>query len=214
MDKLKGVIWDWDGTLVKESASLWDSMRSCGRDLINTKFLELGEKIFSIEDEVRRCIRENFKKDPDKYLIKGARECVESLGEVGVPQAIGTNNYDSHVREMLVSAGFEKHIKVVVGRESVVKNETKPHPKTFLKCVDGLGLSKEDIAGCVVVGNTKKDMIGAKSAGILARVGLSTGCFGIREDLREAVRVYPDLSSLNSGVLEELVLNCVTKKSH
>jgi len=205
MDKLKGVIWDWDGTIVNERVGLVDGLGRAFRNILNTNIFEVGEKIAQIEDNVREAMCRNFGEDPDKYLIPGARVLIESIGEAGIAQSIGTNNLAKYVSRMVVSAGFDRYINTVVGCDSVPKGKRKPDPEIFYMCADGMGILRSDLNSCVVIGNTVTDMVAAKEAGVNVRVALDTGFYGFAQNLRDATNVYSELKDIDVELLNGLV---------
>jgi HAD superfamily hydrolase (TIGR01509 family) len=134
--------------------------------------------------------------------LPGARELLTFLSQRSVPWAIATSGRRDSAQPTLDSLGVGPDVPVVT-RDQV--KYAKPDPDLFLAAADRLGCP---ITGCVVVGDSVWDLLGARRAGALG-VGLLSGGYGEDELVRAgAYRVYEDPADLlrhvdELGVREE-----------
>lgn len=89
-----------------------------------------------------------------------------------LPMAIGTGGYKRLAWKSLEILGLDKYFSVLVSAEDVVR--PKPHPDTFLKCAEILGI---DPAVCQVFEDGEPGMQAARAAGM--RATLVTGFYDV-----------------------------------
>lgn len=89
-----------------------------------------------------------------------------------LPMAIGTGGYKRLAWKSLEFLGLDKYFSVLVSAEDVVR--PKPHPDTFLKCAEILGI---DPAVCQVFEDGEPGMQAARAAGM--RATLVTGFYDV-----------------------------------
>lgn len=89
-----------------------------------------------------------------------------------LPMAIGTGGYKRLAWKSLEILGLDKYFSVLVSAEDVVR--PKPHPDTFLKCAEILGI---DPAVCQVFEDGEPGMQAACAAGM--RATLVTGFYDV-----------------------------------
>ena len=177
------VLWDLDGTLI-DSESYWIEAEtnlarrypgdwdhsngleliglalpvSCGimRERIGIHDLTIDEMINELTDAVLLNLKREIPWRP------GARELLLALNEAGIRQALVTMS----MRRMAltVANSFEAEVfEVVVAGEDVVNG--KPHPESFLKAAELLGVLPEN---CVAFEDSLNGLASAESAGTKA----------------------------------------------
>jgi beta-phosphoglucomutase family hydrolase len=80
-----------------------------------------------------------------------------------LPMSVGTGGYHRLAWKSLNILGLDEYFDILVSSEDV-KN-TKPHPETFLKCAEKMGIAPEF---CQVFEDGDLGMQAAKSAGMMA----------------------------------------------
>ena len=80
-----------------------------------------------------------------------------------IPMAVGTGGYKRLAWKTMNILGFDKYIDILVSAEDVT--HAKPHPETFLKCSELLGVNPEF---CQVFEDGEPGMQAARAAGMMA----------------------------------------------
>jgi beta-phosphoglucomutase family hydrolase len=80
-----------------------------------------------------------------------------------MPMAVGTGGYKRLAWKSLEILELDKYFNILVSTEDVV--HSKPHPETFLKCAERLGVSPEV---CQVFEDGEPGMQAAKAAGMMS----------------------------------------------
>ena len=156
--KLKGVIFDMDGTVVDVPYD-WNrikaELRTQGKPiLVYLKSLEEPEK-----SEKWRVLEKYEEEATMKAELKrGMREFLNLLREKGIKNALVTNNSQKNVSFLLEK--FNLEFDCIICRESGL---WKPSGAPFLAALKKLGLKKEE---CCVVGDSHFDVKAANEAGI------------------------------------------------
>ena len=115
----------------------------------------------------------------------------------GLKTAIGTGTVHAAAAEIL--RGNKAYFDVIITPEDVKKG--KPAPDTFLLCAKKLKVRPED---CLVVGDTEKDIIAGKKAG-MTTVGITSGI--TKKDVFERYGPYsvierlPGIKEIIAGLL-------------
>jgi len=192
-DGLRGVLFDWDGTLV-------DSAERTFRCYVRV-FSAYGiaydhdafERTYSPDwyrtYEDVRLPREHWKEADARWiscyetqpsrLVSGAREALESLASLGLALGLVSSGDGTRVRREVGALGLEGFFGAVVcGGETARR---KPDPEPLLVALRRLGVSPSEAA---YVGDSPEDVAMAKSAGAFA-VGIPGG-FPNREALAAA----------------------------
>lgn len=157
--KLKGVIFDMDGTVVDVTYD-WNQIRaelnSQGKPILfYIKSLEEPDK-----SEKWRVLEKYEREATEKARLKpGMRGFLDLLDQKGIKKALVTNNSQKNVSFLLEK--FSLEFDCVIARESGL---WKPSGAPFRAVLEKLGLKKEE---CCVVGDSHFDIKAAEEAGIL-----------------------------------------------
>ncbi len=173
---IKGIHFDWDGTLV-DSEPVWFEVHKNVFGRYGITITAEDHKIYWIRTsrgseyianqhgldyaEIKPQMVQERKRLQHKITpFSGAQELIDLL----YPQfLLGVVSYSPrHVLEHSIREfGICPKLKTIIAYEDV-KN-SKPHPKPFLKGANSMGLRPEE---CAAIGDTEKDMISAKDAGM------------------------------------------------
>ena len=193
MGKIKGVIFDLDGTLIdsletytqalnqgiqrfnlapvskEELASLLNRavpLEQIIQQLFPTQFKDREERLDCIEEIVKAY----QKLEQNVSLKPGAAQVLSSLKEMGLKVGIVTGRTTSGEQKWLElrRLNIDQFIDVVITGADA---ERKPAPEGIIKCAQELGLSTEE---CVFVGDAQSDIITGKAAGVMT-IAISTG---------------------------------------
>lgn len=94
-------------------------------------------------------------------LIKGLHDFLHDAHKAGIKIAIGTAAVMGNVDFVLDGVHIRHYIDAIVSADNV--NESKPHPETFLKCAELLGVPPKD---CLVFEDAPKGVECALRAGM------------------------------------------------
>ena len=98
---------------------------------------------------------------PHLKLIVGLDSFLEKAHQKGIKMAIGSAAIPFNIDFVLDNLNIRKYFPVVVSANDVLLS--KPHPETFTKCADLLGLG---YAKCLVFEDDPKGVESAKNAGM------------------------------------------------
>ena len=205
-DGLRGVLFDWDGTLVDSAEKSYRCYVRVFAGYGITFDTALFERTYAPDwyrtyeaiglpreawAEADARWLECYDSEPSR-LLPGAREALEQLARRGLVQGIVSSGHPARVRRELAAHGLDRFFPVVVcGGETA---ERKPHPEPLLVALGRLSIGPEHAA---YVGDSPEDVLMAKAAGAYA-IGIPGG-FPNREALATAA---PDLlcPSLESAI--------------
>jgi phosphoglycolate phosphatase len=196
IEKIKGVIFDLDGTLVDSFQAIYlgfhhvytrmglaplsyDTVkRVVGRGLGHTFGELLGEErvpqaIFLFREKYEEVFRTHT------HLLPDVRVVLESFHDRGIQLAVVTNKLGRFSREIFEHFDMEKLFTTIVGDGDVSPN--KPHPAMLYFALEKMGLEKDD---AVFVGDSVIDIQTAQNAKMRV-YALPTGNTA-REDLKKA----------------------------
>lgn len=188
MQKFKGIIFDFNGTLYWDSPLHKQAWREYSKILRGTMFTDeemvkhmfgrtneliikylIGrqpspEMVEKYGDEKEELYRQMCLKDKEKFhLAKGAPEFLDYLKENHIPMTIATmsdkKNVDFYVKHFHIDKWFDMD-KVVY---SDGKIPGKPAPDIYIIAAQKLGLKPEE---CIVVEDALSGITAAKDAGI------------------------------------------------
>ena len=156
--KLKGVIFDMDGTVVDVTYD-WNQIRA----ELNTQGKPILFYIKSLEEPERSekwKILEKYEKEAtEKARLKpGIRGFLDLLNQKKIKKALVTNNSQKNVSFLLEK--FNLEFDCVIARESGL---WKPSGAPFRAVLEKLGMEKEE---CCVVGDSHFDIKAAEETGI------------------------------------------------
>jgi len=129
-------------------------------------------------------------------LMPRCLEALQWLKGKGLEIGIVSSNSDGVVNEILRLRGLDSFIDVVIARD--VRYRLKPHPDQFIACMKKMGCEPQNT---VAVGDTSRDMVAAREAGILA-IGVLTGLTS-KEGLSAAgaAKIIRSLHELHEALL-------------
>jgi beta-phosphoglucomutase family hydrolase len=134
---------------------------------------ELLERIFpgrfSMEEKIKlgndkeALYRVEFK--PHLKLIDGLASFLAAASERKIQMAIGSAAITENINFVIDNLQISHYFSAIVSANDV--QQSKPHPETFLKCAQRLGLSPQE---CIVFEDTPKGVECALNAGMKAVV--------------------------------------------
>jgi HAD superfamily hydrolase (TIGR01509 family) len=157
--RLKGVVFDMDGTVVDVPYD-WGKIRA-ELDTQGKPILAYLENLEGPERSEKWGILEKHEHEATgKASLKpGMREFLASLSSSGVKKALVTNNSRKNTMYLLNKFGLE--FDCIISRE---KGFWKPSGAPIRAALEELGLRREE---CCVVGDSPFDIRAAREAGIL-----------------------------------------------
>lgn len=160
---VKGLIFDLDGTLVNSMPyHLYCWKKACkhfGAD-IDQNFLRMHtgspgriiaeeaikknhlEDKVTIEDVMKLKFDIFDKVQHNIKAIKPVADIVKKYYGI-LPMAVGTGGHSGVVEKSLAYAGLDKYFDIIVTASDI--QHFKPHPETFLKCAEKMGVAPQDI---------------------------------------------------------------------
>lgn len=163
-NKIKGVIWDLDGTITDTERvyrALWLELMKdwnlpvkkefteaiCGTseesamEVINKFYPELKNPVaFRTECMDRMVVYLETREIP---LKKGARELIQYLDSENIVQAIGSGNVHPTINHNLTKTNLRQYFNVIVADGDVKRG--KPAPDVFAKCCELMKLNPRDV---------------------------------------------------------------------
>ena len=193
--KIKGIVFDLDGTLIHSSIDFPKMKRhminileanGVPQGLLTTKDLnvEIFEKAERAWDEKgkpeseRIGVRAQLEKAMNQGEIEAiatveqveeATETVRTLKEKGYKLAILTRSHHAYAVEALKKIGAYKYFDLIIGRNETPK--PKPYAEAMEHTAELMGVRLDEV---VLVGDHRLDMMSAANAGCLF-VGVCTG---------------------------------------
>ena len=185
---MKGIIFDFNGTLFWDSKLHYDAWREFSARLREKPFTneEMRDKMFGhtnsdiieyligrkpseelvekFAKEKESVYRQRCLANPEKFkLASGAIELLDYLKEKNIPRTIATmsewDNVDFYIKEFHLEKWFD--IDKIVYSDGTIPG--KPAPDIFLIAADKIGLAPKD---CIVIEDAIAGINSAKSAGI------------------------------------------------
>jgi len=172
-------IFDMDGTLADSSVVLANAinyvrakldLEPLDKDIIieqiNNPKCDLARFFYNLE-EITQEHEEWFKDyysanhDKDLVLFDGIKEMLDRLKQNGIKLAIATNAYRSSTIEALKHLKIDNYFDAIVCYDDV--QEPKPSPEMLLNLLDYF---KEDRKNAIFIGDSQRDYLASKSAGI------------------------------------------------
>jgi phosphoglycolate phosphatase len=185
--RIKGVVLDLDGTLIKSSVDFRRMKRRMIEILVrygvpgellspdkttveNLRRAEEAWNRLGIDEEVRRrALREveeavneaELEALPTVEAVEGAREALESLRGMGLRLAVLTRGHRAYAVEALRRTGMLELLDVIFARDTTDK--PKPNPEALREVAEHLGLRFDEI---VFVGDHPIDSSCAEAASV------------------------------------------------
>ena len=178
--KAKALIFDLDGTIANTMPNHFTSWRKAvlpyGINFNADLFMQLtGMPRTATIEKLNEMFGTNM--NPDKVgKVKEAhfKTLVDLTEEISVvtdvirkyhtimPMSIGTGSTKNGAKKTLEVIGLENYFEIVITADDILKH--KPHPETFLKCAELMGINPED---CVVFEDGILGMNAAEEAGMM-----------------------------------------------
>ncbi|PWE00816.1 HAD family hydrolase [Marinilabilia rubra] len=176
---VKGLIFDLDGTIADTMPAhyiAWrNTLKNHGIDFTIDLFLQLAG--IPLEGTIKQ-LNEIFGTSMDPLNTGLEKEnaflatihktkVVEPVAEIireyhgKMPMSVGTGGQRSVATETLKATGMDKYFDIVVTSDDIT--HPKPHPETFLKCAEQMGIAPED---CQVFEDGVLGKNAAKEAGM------------------------------------------------
>jgi beta-phosphoglucomutase family hydrolase len=154
-----------------------------------------GEEMDRLSLEKEKRYQQEFL--PHLQLLPGLPEFLEQAHQQGIPMAIGSAAIPFNIDFVLDNLNIRHYFKTIVSADDVVLS--KPHPETFLKAAEQLGVPPTD---CIVFEDVPKGTEAAQNAGMQAVVLTTTHQPAEFEHLPNVLHFAPDFTS---SFIKELV---------
>lgn len=105
----------------------------------------------------------------DSVLYDNVKEGIFTLKNAGYRLAIITNKPALFIQPILSGLGLNDMFELLIGGDTLP--EKKPHPAPLTYAINKLNVTLDE---CVMIGDSKNDILAAKAAGIMS-VGLTYG---------------------------------------
>jgi len=180
MKKIKGLIFDLDGTLIDSRKDLGTSVNLTRKDY-NLEELDYETIVSFIGNGTRKLVERSFKKtnvDIDKalsiyknhysehladetYCYSGVKELLQKLKNFSVKCSIVTNKHEEATRDILKILKINSFFDIILGGDSLPY--LKPSPEPVLYVAEKWNLKPEEL---LMVGDNWTDIAAARNAGI------------------------------------------------
>ena len=157
---VKGLIFDLDGTIADTMPIHYIAWRNTaaryGIDFSEKLFYDLaGVTLYAIAEKLNETFGKNI--DPIKMGDAKEAEYEESLSKAKpivpvieviehyygkMPMAVGTGGNSRLARKTLEVMGVSQYFDIIVASDNI--ENPKPHPETFLRCAELIGIKPED----------------------------------------------------------------------
>jgi HAD superfamily hydrolase (TIGR01509 family) len=209
MQKIRGVIFDIDGTLLDSNdahARAWqDACAEFGysvdfetiRKAIGMGSDQLLPAVCGVDSEskegkaISEAKEDFFKRNHLEKLrpFPNARELVKSMVDRGFPVAVASSAGKEELSVFLERIGIQDLLDSKTSADDI--ENSKPAPDVVLAALDKLGLEPSE---AIMIGDTPYDIAAATKAGV-ATIAVRSGGWKDR-DLRGAAAIYDDPSDL------------------
>lgn len=136
---------------------------------------------------------------PHLQLLPGLNDFLERAYRQNIPMAIGSAAIPFNIDFVLDNLNIRHYFKAIVSADDV--RLSKPHPETFLKAAQLLGV---DPAGCIVFEDVPKGAEAAANAGMEAVVITTTHQPEEFRHLQNVIHCAPDF---NDEFIKDLIAN-------
>ena len=209
-EKIRLIIFDWDGTLMDSETQIVHAMSAAidelglqkrsidqCRNIIGLGLKEAVDTLYPGRDEafrqqfVARYRHHWFSNTQTSELFPGARETLRLLKESGSVLAVATGKGRTGLDKVLLATALET---VFSASRCSDETQSKPHPQMLQEILQELGIEPGQ---ALMVGDTEYDLSMAMGAGV-APIAVS---YGVHE--RERLLEYQPLACLDN--ISELV---------
>jgi len=219
-EKIRLIVFDWDGTLMDSeteivhamSAAIDDlelekrSIDQC-RNIIGLGLKEAVDTLYPGKDEVfreqfvERYRHHWFSNTQTSELFPGARETLRLLKESGFVLAVATGKGRTGLDKVLLATALET---VFSATRCSDETQSKPHPQMLQEILQELGIEPQQ---ALMVGDTEYDLLMAMGAGV-ASIAVTYGVHA-RERLLEhrPLACLDSISELLDWLAEENLLD-------
>jgi HAD superfamily hydrolase (TIGR01509 family) len=188
--ELRGILFDWDGTIVDSAEAMWLSYRYSYRTHLGIEFPSNQEEFRilvpmrvsesaalyggKLGPDIARAYTDYYEREAYKTgkVFSGMREVLAELRRRGYALGVASNKSWSRITADIEFLGLDGCVDRFVTAEDTV--ERKPHPAPLLKLAEKLDLPP---AACTYIGDYRGDVAAAKAAGMLAVAVLWGGMF-------------------------------------
>ena len=179
--RIKGIIWDLDGTLIDSDLYLVANYVHMYSKFRPGYFPHLRQILTFSGPSVEETLESQFPDVPEKVrteefvryslsketsfltLYPGEIECLEAVVKAGIKQTIFTNKKTVSAKNCLDGMNLTKYFDGVVALDDV-KNP-KPDPEGVYKCLKMMGTSPEET---IIIGDSITDLQAAYNTGCLS----------------------------------------------
>ena len=175
---IKGILWDFDGTLADSREGIIKSWQyifkkikneDIGEDDLRNTFgepLRVSLKKFFPDVDVEKSVaiyREYLDKADGEHfqLFENAGDILEEIKQRGVAMSLVTSRGRESTLKGLSEMGIDKYFSHVITADMV--REHKPHPEAILKALELMDIEEKQ---AVMIGDTTYDIMAAKRAGV------------------------------------------------
>lgn len=216
MKKIKFLLTDLDGTLIKSEQPICEALQKCflhvGQAAPNTQQIM---NMFGLPVEVMLTTLSNVKKSEtaviDEFikeykvqypismvkarLIEGAMDTLGYFYKNGIKICLITSERRANAQHILDALGLSVYIKNIVSRDDV--ENFKPHPEPLQKAILLMGAECDE---CAYIGESPFDIQAGIASGVYT-IAVPSGHWGIQALKTE----HPDLMIDNIGQLQEVL---------
>ena len=160
--KLKGIIFDMDGTLTKPQNYMFAEMREA---LGISKQQDILKSIDELPDSEQEAAHDKIRRIERNAMGKmepqpGLSSLMRFLDTTNLQKGICTRNFKEPVAYLLKTHLKDHHMAVVLSREFT---PPKPSPDPLLHICTTMDI---DVESCIMVGDGADDIISAQAAGM------------------------------------------------
>jgi beta-phosphoglucomutase family hydrolase len=153
----------------------------------------LGPNRFTVDEMDRLSLEKEkrYQKEflPHLQLLPGLNDFLERAYQQNIPMAIGSAAIPFNINFVLDNLNIRHYFKVIVSADDVLLS--KPHPETFLKAAQLLGV---DPTSCIVFEDVPKGAEAAANAGMKAIVITTTHQPEEFRNMQNVIHFVPDFS--------------------
>ena len=154
------------------------------------------EEMHSLSLEKEKRYQEEFL--PYLKLVPGLQEFLDKAGQKGIPMAIGSAAIPFNIDFVLDNLNIRHYFKAIISADDV--KLSKPHPETFLKAAEALGITAGD---CIVFEDVPKGAEAAAAAGMQAIILTTTHN---REDFENLLNIKYFAKDFTDDSLKKLAI--------